>query len=152
MIYRLIAFVRAFLGLRRGRLAVLIPPSVAEVERRLLAKLRQRARRDRLPIFLTTEDRMWHQGELCAGQYCHGWIYFVRIHEAYREDPWTLAHEMGHRACRQNGRPGHTEQDADEAATKLVKEVLIGYELNVVEKKMHNRLDGSGIVRVKERS
>ncbi len=147
----MITFFRILFGRifhRRGR-AVLVPPTAAEVERRLHAALWRLALRDRLPILLQPAARMVHDGTLCAGQYHSGPIYHVRIHEAYRDDPWVLAHELGHRRFGKK-KLAHSEQDADAEAQRIVRAVLQPYELEVVRKKMLERLNGTGTVKVQK--
>lgn len=131
----------------RRRHAVLMPPTVAEVERRLHECLWKLARRLWLPIFIQGADKMQHQGLLCAGQYRHHAIRHIVILDRQHDNPWVLAHEIGHHNLFRAGSVDHAEHEADEEALRIVRKLLAPYEMDVVCKVAEQRLDGSGTVK-----
>ena len=133
-----------FLGREPPRLAILVPPSPEEVRRRLHDRLFQVARRMRLPVLPYPAQKMVHEGTPCAGQYRHGAIRYVRIHEGYLDCPWVLAHEIGHARVCAGGYRAHAESDADREALAICRQLLLPHELAVVEGEMRAALDGSG--------
>lgn len=98
----------------------------------------------RLPVIPYAPDKMVHEGAPCAGQYRHGAIRYVRIHEGYLDCPWVLAHEIGHARVCAGGYRAHAESDADREALAICRQLLLPHELAVVEGEMRAALDGSG--------
>lgn len=118
---------------------------------RLLAALRADASRRSLSVTVRTRVEMFYKGRECAGQYrcalrprwgINGGFRFEReifIHEDWRDDPWVLAHEMGHHvAITEYG--DQSEAAAYVEARRLVMQYLHGRDREALEISFECRL------------
>jgi hypothetical protein len=94
------------------------------------------AKQEYIPIFIKKEDEMYAKGQLCAGLY-HSPMFdghytnygfrYIYILEKFKDDPWVLAHELGHHFAIKN-EDDYSEVGADRKGKGLVKDALSLFE------------------------
>lgn len=102
-------------------MAIRVLPTLLDEE--VLARVWRIVQRDRVPV-LPREWSMWCTDADRYGKDAVG-VYDtetdrIYLRPDYFRNPWVLAHELGHRILRREGKARHTEAEADAAGRGLL--------------------------------
>jgi hypothetical protein len=99
------------------------------------------AEENSIPIYIKTKEEMYKDGDLCAGlftaplingRYTELGYKYIRILEKYKDDPYVLAHELGHYKSIKHYND-YTEEGANKQAQQMISNSLSFVEWLVVK-------------------